>query len=93
MCQHKCVQAVLRMEGANIMPFTANNLNIFVSALVASLPNITASDIVIGQVRTCCPPFGGLPDCINEIPYCWLPLWSPWVQQPESRQMGLLEHS
>lgn len=32
------------------MPFTANNLNIFVSALVQSLPNVTASDIVINQV-------------------------------------------
>ncbi|BDA50936.1 probable serine/threonine-protein kinase DDB_G0267514 at C-terminar half [Coccomyxa sp. Obi] len=44
------LEAVLRMEGANIMPFTANNLNIFVSALVDSLPNMTASDVVIGQV-------------------------------------------
>ena len=43
-------QAVLRIEGANIFPFTANSLNIFVSALVDLLPNVTASDIVIGQV-------------------------------------------
>jgi hypothetical protein len=42
---------VLRVEGANIMPFTASNLNIFVSALVASLPNVTANDLVINQVR------------------------------------------
>ena len=47
----KPAQAVLRIEGGNIFPFTANNLNIFVSALVDLLPNITASDIVIGQVR------------------------------------------
>ena len=44
------VQAVLRMEGANLIPFTANNLNIFVSAVVAQLPNVTARDIVISQV-------------------------------------------
>ena len=54
MRSRKCLQAVLRMEGANIMPFTANNLAIFVSALVASLPNVTASDIVIGQVQIRC---------------------------------------
>ena len=46
------VQAVLRVEGANIIPFTANNLNIFVSAVVAQLPNVTARDIVISQVGT-----------------------------------------
>ena len=46
------MQAVLRVEGANIIPFTANNLNIFVSAVVAQLPNVTAKDIVISQVRT-----------------------------------------
>ena len=46
------MQAVLRVEGANIIPFTANNLNIFVSAVVAQLPNVTARDIVISQVGT-----------------------------------------
>ena len=44
------MQAVLRVEGANIIPFTANNLNIFVTAVVTQLPNITARDIVISQV-------------------------------------------
>lgn len=44
------MQAVLRVEGANIIPFTANNLNIFVTAVVAQLPNVTAKDIVISQV-------------------------------------------
>ena len=43
-------QAVLRIEGANIIPFTANNLNIFVTAVVSQLPNVTAKDIVISQV-------------------------------------------
>jgi len=44
------LQAVLRIEGANIIPFTANNLNIFVTAVVTQLPNVTAKDIVISQV-------------------------------------------
>ena len=44
------MQAVLRVEGANIIPFTANNLNIFVTAVVTQLPNVTAKDIVISQV-------------------------------------------
>lgn len=48
-------QAVLRVEGANIIPFTANNLNIFVTAVVTSLPNVTAKDIVISQVRIPAP--------------------------------------
>ena len=56
------VQAVLRIEGANIFPFTANSLNIFVSALVDLLPNVTASDIVIGQVRV----------STSSQPKCWL---------------------
>ena len=38
------------MEGPGIYPFTANSLNIFVSAVFAELPNITASDIAIDQV-------------------------------------------
>ena len=42
------------MEGAYIIPFTANNLNIFVSAVVAQLPNVTARDIVISQVGAAC---------------------------------------
>ncbi len=45
------MQAVLRVEGANIIPFTANNLNIFVTAVVTQLPNVTAKDIVISQVH------------------------------------------
>ena len=45
------MQAVMRLEGANIIPFTANNLNILVTAVVSQLPNVTAKDIVISQVR------------------------------------------
>lgn len=41
----------MRLEGANIIPFTANNLNILVTAVVSQLPNVTAKDIVISQVR------------------------------------------
>lgn len=44
-------QAVIRIEGAGVFPFTANNLNIFVTAVVSELPNVTANDIVINQVR------------------------------------------
>ena len=40
----------MRIEGANIIPFTANNLNILVTAVVSQLPNVTAKDIVISQV-------------------------------------------
>ena len=45
---------MLRIEGANVLPFTANSLNIFVTAVTSSLPNVTASDIIIGPVRTRC---------------------------------------
>ncbi len=38
-------------------PFTANSLAIFVGAVTAELPNITASDIVIDQVTPRAPPF------------------------------------
>ena len=34
-----------------MLPFTANSLNIFVTAVVSSLPNVTANDIIIGPVR------------------------------------------
>ena len=51
------MQAVLRVEGANVIPFTANNLNIFVTAVVTQLPNVTAKDIVISQV--CSPSLLG----------------------------------
>ena len=40
----------MRIEGANVIPFTANNLNILVTAVVSQLPNVTAKDIVISQV-------------------------------------------
>lgn len=42
----------MRIEGPGVYPFTVNSLNIFVAAVVAELPNITASDIVIDQVMT-----------------------------------------
>ena len=59
------LQVDLRLEGANIIPFTANSLNIFVGALVDELPNVTASDLIIGQVRSEIETYRGIETCMG----------------------------
>ena len=59
-------QAVIRIEGPGIYPFTANSLAIFVGAVTAELPNITASDIVIDQVPARNSPFVQQP-CLDPL--------------------------